>query len=58
MHVSEGGAERKGEKMPSSLCTASTESKAGLEPTDREVMTWADTKRWTLNQPSSVGGIL
>ena len=40
----EGGRQR----IPSRLCTASAESGVGLEPTNREIMIWAEIKRWTL----------
>ena len=36
---SRGGAERGGERIPSRLCTVSSEADAGLEPMDCEIMT-------------------
>ena len=46
--VSGGGVEEGArERIPSRLCSASGEPDAGLEPRNREVMTWAGTKsRW------------
>ena len=43
VHVLRGGAERekereRGERIPSRLCTGSTEPDVGLEPTNHEVM--------------------
>ena len=42
-NVSRGGAEREGERerarIPSRLCTVSTEPDIGLEPTNCEIMT-------------------
>ena len=35
------------EKIPSRLCTVSTEPNAGLEPTNRDIMTWAKVGRLT-----------
>ena len=51
----EGGTEREGERIPSRLCTASPEPDAGPEPTNRKIMTRAETKSWTLNQLSHPG---
>ena len=45
-----GGAERKGDtesEAGSRLWAVSIESDAGLEPTNREIMTWAEVGRST-----------
>ena len=45
-----GGAEREGDtesEAGSRLWAFSTEPGAGLEPTDREIMTWAEVGRLT-----------
>ena len=42
--MSGGGAERAGERIPSRLCTVSTEPNAGLELTNHEIMPWAEIK--------------
>ena len=47
--------ERDREIIPSRLCTASAEPYVGLEPTNREIMTCADTKNWVLNLLSHSG---
>ena len=39
MHASEGGAERGRQRVPSRLCTVSTESHEGLQHTNHEIMT-------------------
>ena len=44
-----GGAEREGERIPSSFCTVSTEPDVGFELMDREIMTCAETKSQMLN---------
>ena len=41
--------ERERERIPSRLCAASTEPDVGLELTNREPMTQAKIKSWTLN---------
>ena len=46
---SRGGAEREGERIPSGLPIGSTVPDAGLELTDRELVTGAKTKSQTLN---------
>ena len=38
-HRREGEVERKGDRIPSRLCTVSTEPDAGLEFMNREIMT-------------------
>ena len=48
--MSGGGAEREGDTEPeagSRLWADSTEPDAGLEPTDRKLMTWADVGHLT-----------
>ena len=40
--MSRGGAERGRERIPSRLCRVSTEPDEGLNPTNREIMTWAE----------------
>ena len=37
--ISRGGAERRRDRIPSRLCTTSTEPNVGLELTNREIMT-------------------
>ena len=37
--TSRGRAERRRDRIPSRLCTISTEPDAGLEPTNREITT-------------------
>ena len=49
----EGPRER--ERIPSRLRSGNTEPDAGLELTDCEIMTGAETKRWALNQLSRPG---
>ena len=54
---SRGGAEKEGEtesKAGSRLWAVSTESDAGLKPTNREIMTWAEVRpltNWTTQAP-------
>ena len=51
--MNRGGAEREGDKgdaepeAGSRLRAVSTEPDAGLEPTNREIMTWAEVGRLT-----------
>ena len=46
--MNRGGSEREGEaEAGSRLRTVSTEPDAGLELTDREIMTWAEVGRLT-----------
>ena len=49
-----GGAEkeREGERFPSRLLAVRTESHLGLELTNREIVTSAEAKSWTLNRLS------
>ena len=49
--VSRGGAERERgrERIPSRLCTVSTETDVGFDPTNCEIMTWAKIKSQMLN---------
>ena len=47
-HVSGGGAEGWKERIPSRLCAVSAEPDAGLNLTNREIMTWAEIKSWCL----------
>ena len=50
-----GGAEKGRERIPSRLCTVSTEPTEGLDLTNVENMTCAQIKSWTLNQLSYPG---
>ena len=50
--------ERRKDRIPSRLQTVSTEPKAGLDPTNREIMTWAKIKGQMLNQLSHPGAPL
>ena len=50
------GREREGDREPSRLHAVGTEPKAGLELTNCDIMTWAETKSQTLNQLSHPGG--
>ena len=46
----DGGAERKGDTHSEAGCglrAASTEADVGLELADREIMTWAEVRRFT-----------
>ena len=43
------GRKRGRDRIPSRLCTISSEPHAGLYPTNCEIMTWAKIKSWTLN---------
>ena len=48
--MNRGGSEREGDtefETGSRLRAVSTEPDAGLEPTDREIMTWAEVGRST-----------
>ena len=46
------GREReRGERIPSRLCTVSPEPDAGLEPTNCEIMTWAEVRCLTIEPP-------
>ena len=47
--MSRGEAEREGERIPSSLCAASTELNLGFDLRNHEIMTRAKTKSRTLN---------
>ena len=49
MHVSRGGADREGERIPSRFCTVSVGPYVGLELTNREIMASAKTKSQMLN---------
>ena len=51
----ERDAERGRERIPSRLCTVSTQPEGGLELTDCEIMTRAKIKSWTLNRLSHPG---
>ena len=46
--------ERKREKIPSRLCTTSTEPNARLKPTNCEIMTWVEIKSRMLNRVTQV----
>ena len=41
-HLSEGGAEREGDRIRSKLCAVSAKPDAGLEPTNCAIVTWAE----------------
>ena len=45
--VSGGGAERGGQRVQSGFRVDSTEPDVGLEPVNREIMTWAEGRRLT-----------
>ena len=47
--------QREGERIPSRLPTVSTEPDVGLKLTNHEIMTWAETKSWTLTRLSHPG---
>ena len=49
-----GGAERE-EREFQAVSVLSAEPDVGLEPTNHEIMTWAETKSWMLNQLSHPG---
>ena len=42
--MSREGADREGERIPSRLCTVSAKPNVGLEPTNCEIMTGAETE--------------
>ena len=50
--------QREIEKIPSRLCTVSTESNAGLKLTNYETMTWGETKSQMLNGLSHTGALI
>ena len=58
--MSGGGAEREGDTEPeagSGLWAVGTEPEMGLEPTDREIMTWAEVGRltdWATQAPQGI----
>ena len=52
MHEHGKGRERRREKIPSRLHAVSTEPSSGLSPTNREIMTRAETQSQMLNQLS------
>ena len=47
-HKWEGATERGRQRIPGRLCVISTEPDAGLELKNCEIMTWAETKGWSL----------
>ena len=49
MHTSWGGGTERGERIPSRLCVVSAEPDAGLDLTNHEIVTGAETKNLTLN---------
>ena len=56
--MSRGGAEREGDtdsEVGSRMWAVSTEHDAGLEPTNHEIMIWAETKSLMLNQLNHPG---
>ena len=55
MSASGRGAEREGERIPSRLCAVSAESDAGLELTNREMVTWTKIKHQILDLLSHPG---
>ena len=55
LFIFEGGAERKGERIPSGLHPVSAEPDVGLDLTNRAIMTRAEIKSRMLNQLSHPG---
>ena len=49
------GRDKGRERIPGRLCVVSTEPDVRLEPTNCEIVTWAETKSWMLNQLSHPG---
>ena len=45
----QGRGKERGERIPSRLCTVSTETNAELDPTDCKIMTCAEIKSRMLN---------
>ena len=55
-NIKRGGAERRGrQRIPSRLHAVSTEPNVGLDPTNHEVMTGAETESQRLNRWSHPG---
>ena len=52
-NMNRGGTEKGRERIPTRLCAPSTEPDVGLEPTNYEIMAWAEIKSRTLNQLSA-----
>ena len=50
-----GGEERGRDRTPRRCLTVRAEPNAGLDLTNREIMTWAKIKSWTLNRLSHPG---
>ena len=55
--MGEGQRERGRKRIPSRLHAVRAEPHAGLEPTNREIMTGAETKSWMLNRLSHPGAL-
>ena len=53
--MSRGEAETEGERIPSRLCDDSAEADVGLELTNREIMTQAESRSRMLNRLSHPG---
>ena len=53
--ASRGGPERERQRIPSRLLAASTEPAVGLDPTNREIMTWAEVEGQPLHRLSHPG---
>ena len=49
------GRERGGERIPSRLCTDNSKPDAGIDPTDRKVMTGGEIKSWVFDRLSHPG---
>ena len=49
------GRERQRERISSRLCSVSAEPDLGLNPTNFEIITWAEIKSWMFNQLSHPG---
>ena len=53
MHKQGRGREREGERESQAGCTSWAQMpNRGLDPTNREIMTWVEIKNWMLNQPT------
>ena len=53
--MSREGRQREKERIASRLHAVSSESNTGLDLTNQEIMTWAETKSWTPNRLSHPG---
>ena len=54
-HECARGVEKEGQRIPSRFCMVSTKPNAELDPTNCEIMTWAEVKSQTLNWLSHSG---